>query len=144
MQLRTPYNYDREEVSKNTALICPEPTLAQQNMKDETDLNIMIRKYGVLPASEVNWKDFDATIIPKDYHALRNMIKEADQAFLDLPAGLRAECDNDQEKFLMMLNEKQAEIRKQEKHAAKAAAEVGDRPGQSPVPESNEADKPAE
>ena len=138
MEVRTPYNYDRDEVSKNTALVCPEETLAQQNMKDETDLNIMIRKYGVLPAEEVNWKDFDATIIPKDYHALRNMIKEADQAFLDLPADLRAECDNDQEKFLSMLNEKQAEIRKQEKASKQEAKKIGE------VSEGNEADKPAE
>ena len=52
--LRTPYNYDRDEVSKNTALVCEDESLAQQNMKAETDLNVMIRKYGVLPAQDVN------------------------------------------------------------------------------------------
>jgi hypothetical protein len=65
MFLRTAYNYDRDEVSKNTALVCDDETLAQQNFKDETDLNIMIRKYGVLPVNEVNWKEFDATVIPR-------------------------------------------------------------------------------
>ena len=120
MEVRTPYNYDRDEVSKNTALVCEDESLAQQNMKAETDLNVMIRKYGVLPAQEVNWKEFDATVIPKDYHELQNMMKEADAAFLSLPGEVRAKVDNDPEKFLAMVDAKQAEIKKQEKESAKA------------------------
>ena len=120
MEVRTPYNYDRDEVSKNTALVCEDESLAQQNMKAETDLNLMIRKYGVLPAQDVNWKDFDATVIPKDYHELQNMMKEADAAFLSLPGEVRAQVDNDPAKFLAMVDVKQAEIKKQEKESAKA------------------------
>ena len=124
MMLRTPYNYDRDEVSKNTALVCEDETLAQQNFKDETDLNNMIRKYGVLPVNEVNWKEFDATVIPKDYQALQNMLLEADQAFMQLPAQVRKAVDNDPIKLLAMVEAEQAEIRKQEKEAAKVAAEL--------------------
>lgn len=120
IEVRTPYNYDRDEVSKNTALVCKDESLAQQNMKAETDLNVMIRKYGVLPAQDVNWKEFDATVIPKDYHELQNMMKEADSAFLSLPGEVRAEADNDPAKFLAMVDAKQAEIKKQEKESAKA------------------------
>lgn len=120
MEVRTPYNYDRDEVSKNTALVCEDESLAQQNMKAETDLNVMIRKYGVLPAQEVNWKEFDATVIPMDYHKLQNMMKEADAAFLSLPGEVRAKVDNDPEKFLAMVDAEKAAIRKQEKEAAKA------------------------
>ena len=127
MEVRTPYNYDRDEVSKNTALVCEDESLAQQSMKAETDLNVMIRKYGVLPAQDVNWKEFDATVIPKDYHALHNMMKEADAAFLSLPGEVRAEVDNDPAKFLAMVDAKQAEIKKQEKEskAARAAMDKG-------------------
>ena len=127
MQLRTPYNYDRDEVSKNTALVSDSETLTQQNFKDETDLNIMIRKYGVLPVSEVNWKEFDATVIPQDYQQLQNMLREADQAFMDLPADVRKAADNDPQKFLAMVESQQAEIKKQERESAKAvkAAEAG-------------------
>ena len=142
MDVRTPYNYDRDEVSKNTALVCEDESLAQQNMKAETDLNVMIRKYGVLPAQEVNWKEFDATVIPKDYHELQNMMKEADAAFLSLPGEVRAEVDNDPAKFLAMVDAKQAEIRKQEKEAAKADKGSVEAPGQSPVAET--ADKAPE
>ena len=120
MEVRTPYNYDRDEVSKNTALVCEDESLAQQNMKAETDLNVMIRKYGVLPAQEVNWKEFDATVIPRDYHELQNMMKEADAAFLSLPGEVRAKVDNDPEKFLAMVDAEKAEIKKQEKESAKA------------------------
>lgn len=127
MQLRTPYNYDRDEVSKNTALVSDSETLTQQNFKDETDLNIMIRKYGVLPVSEVNWKEFDATVIPQDYQQLQNMLLEADQAFMELPADVRKAADNDPQKFLAIVESQQAEIKKQERESAKAAkaAEAG-------------------
>ena len=127
MMLRTPYNYDRDEVSKNTAFISDSETLTQQNFKDETDLNMMIRKYGVLPVSEVNWKEFDATVIPQDYQQLQNMLREADQAFMDLPADVRKAADNDPQKFLAMVESQQAEIKKQERESAKAvkAAEAG-------------------
>lgn len=124
MHLRTAYNYDRDEVSKNTALVCDDETLAQQNFKDETDLNIMIRKYGVLPVNEVNWKEFDATVIPKDYQALQNMLLEADKAFMELPAEVRKAVDNDPTKFLAMVEAEQAQIRKQEKESRKAQAEL--------------------
>jgi len=124
MEVRTPYNYDRDEVSKNTALVCEDESLAQQNMKSETDLNVMIRKYGVLPVQEVNWKEFDATVIPKDYHELQNMMKEADEAFLSLPGEVRAKVDNDPAKFLAMVDAEKAAIAKQEKESKKAAAEL--------------------
>ena len=120
MELRTPYNYDRDEVSKNTALVSDSETLTQQNFKDETDLNIMIRKYGVLPVSEVNWKEFDATVIPQDYQQLQNMLREADQAFMDLPAEVRKAADNDPQKFLAIVESQQAEIKLQERESAKA------------------------
>ena len=126
MQLRTPYNYDRDEVSKNTALVSDSETLTQQNFKDETDLNIMIRKYGVLPVSEVNWKEFDATVIPQDYQQLQNMLREADQAFMDLPADVRKAADNDPQKFLELVESQQAEIKRQERESAKLQkAEAG-------------------
>jgi hypothetical protein len=126
MHLRTPYNYDRDEVSKNTALISDSETLTQQNFRDETDLNIMIRKYGVLPVSEVNWKEFDATVIPQDYQQLQNMLREADQAFMDLPAEVRKAADNDPQKFLAIVESQQAEIKRQERESAKAVkAEAG-------------------
>jgi hypothetical protein len=122
--LRTPYNYDRDEASKKAALVCEDETLAQQQFKDENNINLMIRKYGVLPVQEVNWKDFDATVIPKDYHELQNMMKEADAAFMSLPAEVRAQVDNDPVAFLALVDQQQAVIRQREQEAVKAAKEA--------------------
>jgi hypothetical protein len=52
------------------------------------------------------------------------MLLEADQAFMQLPAQVRKAVDNDPIKLLAMVEAEQAEIRKQEKEAAKVAAEL--------------------
>jgi hypothetical protein len=138
MELRTPYNYDRDQVSKNTAVIFEDETLTQQNFKDDADLNIMIRKYGVLPVQEVNWNEFDASVIPSDYHQLQNKLIEADQAFMSLPAELRQEVNNDPAQLLALISQREAEA-KAEAKAAEKADKVA-----STQAEPVDADKPAE
>jgi len=138
MEVRTPYNYDRDEVSKNTAVIFEDETLTQQNFKDDADLNIMIRKYGVLPVQEVNWNEFDASVIPSDYHQLQNKLIEADQAFMSLPAELRQEVNNDPAQLLALISQREAEA-KAEAKAAEKADKVA-----STQAEPVDADKPAE
>jgi hypothetical protein len=138
MMVRTPYNYDRDEVSKNTALVFNDETLTQQNFKDDADLNIMIRKYGVLPVQEVNWDEFDSSVIPSDYHQLQNQLIEADQAFMGLPAELRSQVDNDPAKLLALISQKEAEAKAEAKAAQKADKEA------SIQAEPIDADKPAE
>lgn len=137
--LRTPYNYDRDEVSKNTALVFNDESLAQQQFKDENNINLMIRKYGVLPVQDVNWGEFDATVIPQDFHEIQNSLKAAEDAFMTIPAEVRAQVDNDPVRFLAMVDEKQSAIRKQEMEAAKARAAkkvTGSQPeGTDPVAE---------
>jgi hypothetical protein len=138
MMVRTPYNYDRDEVSKNTALVFNDETLTQQNFKDDADLNIMIRKYGVLPVQEVNWNEFDVSVIPSDYHQLQNKLIEADQAFMGLPAELRSQVDNDPAKLLALISQQEAEAKAEAKAAEKAAKEA------STQSQTVDADKPAE
>ena len=133
--LRTPYNYDRDEVSKNTALVFNDESLAQQQFKDENNINLMIRKYGVLPVQEVNWGEFDATVIPQDFHEIQNSLKAAEEAFMTVPAEVRAKVDNDPVRFLAMVDEQQSLIRKRDKEAAAVAKKVtGSQPeGTDPV-----------
>jgi hypothetical protein len=133
--VRTPYNYDRDEVSKKTALVFNDESLAQQQFKDENNINLMIRKYGVLPVQEVNWKEFDASVIPQDFHEIQNMMKQAEAAFMTVPAEVRAQVDNDPVRFLAMVDEQQSIIRQREKEAAKAAKrDTGSQPeGTDPV-----------
>jgi phage internal scaffolding protein len=100
--LRTPYNYDRDVVSDESGLACPEPTLAQQQFRDETDINTILERFGrtgelIVPVSVPEFGDYTEV---GDYHSAMNMIIEAQSAFDALPARIRKEFDNDPGRFV--------------------------------------------
>jgi hypothetical protein len=104
--LRTPYNYDVDKVSDETGLSCPEPTLAQQNFKDECDINNIVRQFGLtgeLPGQPLSpqYGDFTGVL---DYHTAVNAVLAAQDQFMELPAQLRARFDNDPAKLIDFLN----------------------------------------
>ena len=95
--LRTPYNYDGDKVSDETGLLCPEPTLAQQNFKDECDINYIVRQFGLtgeLPGKPLSpqYGDFTGVL---DYHSAVNAVLAAQDDFMELPAQLRSRFNND-------------------------------------------------
>lgn len=95
--LRTPYNYDGDKVSDETGLSCPEPTLAQQNFKDECDINYIVRQFGLtgeLPGKPLSpqYGDFTGVL---DYHSAVNAVLAAQDDFMELPAQLRSRFNND-------------------------------------------------
>jgi len=95
--LRTPYNYDVDKVSDETGLTCPEPTLAQQNFKDETDINHIVRQFGLtgqLPGKPLSpqYGDFTGVL---DYHSAVNAVLAAQDDFMELPAQMRSRFNND-------------------------------------------------
>jgi phage internal scaffolding protein len=103
--VRNPYNYDMALVSQETGLECKDPSLAQQHMKDECDINVLIERFGVtgqMPKSplEPSYGDFSGV---SDYHTALNAIKAADTAFMGLPAQLRAKFDHDPNALLQFL-----------------------------------------
>jgi len=103
----TTWNYDRDELSIATGLSCPEPTLAQQHPKDEVDINNILYKYtqtGILPigSHEPAYGDFSMV---NDYHTAMNAIKNAQNAFNDLPAVLRERFANDPANLIDFLND---------------------------------------
>ena len=103
--VRNPYNYDMALVSQETGLACKDPSLAQQHMRDECDINVIVERFGVtgqLPvkAIEPSYGDFSGVT---DYHTALNQIKAADEAFMALPAKLRAKFDHDPNALLNFL-----------------------------------------
>ncbi len=103
--IRNPYNYDLALVSQETGLKCEDPSLAQQHMRDECDINTIVERFGVtgqLPvrAIEPSYGDFSGV---SDYHTALNKIKAADEAFMALPGKLRAKFDNDPNALLNFL-----------------------------------------
>ena len=107
--LRTPYNYDVDKVSDETGLLCPEPTLAQQNFKDECDINNIVRQFGLtgeLPSQPLSpqYGDFTGVL---DYHTAVNAVLAAQDQFMELPAQLRARFDNDPAKLIDFLDKQE-------------------------------------
>ena len=89
--VRNPYNYDMDKVSNETGLECKDPSLAQQHMKDECDINTIVERFGVTgsylsaPVSP-QYGDFSGV---SDYHSAINAVRAAEESFMALPAKLR-------------------------------------------------------
>lgn len=95
--LRTPYNYDTIAASNESGLHCEDATLAQQQFKDECDINNIMEKFGMtglIPQTplEPKYGDFSGV---SDYHSALNAIIAASEQFDALPAQLRSRFDND-------------------------------------------------
>lgn len=103
--VRDPYNYDRDEASNASALVCEDPSLAQQHMKEECDINVIVERFGVtgqLPENPVSpqYGDFSGVL---DYHSALNQINATMADFMGLPAKLRVRFDHDPVKLLHFL-----------------------------------------
>jgi len=100
--LRTPYNYDTMEASDASALLCEDPSLAQQHARDETDINTIVKRFGLtgeLPSNvrTPTYGDFSDAM---DYHTSLNAVRAADAAFMQLPADIRNRFNNDAGAFV--------------------------------------------
>jgi phage internal scaffolding protein len=107
--VRNPYNYDKDEASISDALLCQDPSLAQQHMKDECDINVIVERFGVtgvLPSAPVSptYGDFSGVT---DYHSALNKINATMDDFMALPAQLRVRFDHDPVKLLEFLENDQ-------------------------------------
>lgn len=134
--LRTPYNYDVDKVSDETGLSCPEPTLAQQNFKDETDINYIVRQFGLtgeLPGKPLSpqYGDFTGVL---DYHSAVNAVLAAQDDFMELPAQLRSRFNNDPAELIDFLSneENREEATKLGLVAAKPISEPSETPSVEP------------
>ena len=105
--LRTPYNYDTDAASNESALHCEDESLAQQHQRDECDINYILKQFnvtGVLPQSPISPQYGDFSGIG-DYHTALNRVIAADEEFMSLPAQLRARFENDPENLINFLND---------------------------------------
>ena len=107
--VRNPYNYDKDEASTSDALLCQDPSLAQQHMRDECDINVIIERFGVtgeLPSAPVSpqYGDFSGVT---DYHSALNKINATMDDFMALPAQLRVRFGHDPVQLLEFLENDQ-------------------------------------
>jgi phage internal scaffolding protein len=107
--LRTPYNYDTIAASDESGIACEEQSLAQQQFKDECDINNILRQFnitGQLPDTPLSPKYGDFSGI-SDYKTALDRVIAADEEFMNLPAQLRARFDNDAANLISFLENDQ-------------------------------------
>lgn len=114
--LRTPYNYDTLAASDESGIACEEASLAQQQFKDECDINNILRQFnitGELPNHPISPKYGDFTGI-SDYKTALDRVIAADEEFMNLPAAIRARFENEPANLIEFLNneENRAEAEK--------------------------------
>jgi len=105
--VRSPYNYDTKAASDESGLKCEDPSRTIQSFAQESDINWIVENFtrnGVLPEQrQPQFGDF--TNLPTDYHIAMNQIRNADAAFMTLPAKVRSEFDNDPGKLLAFVSD---------------------------------------
>lgn len=111
MKFKTAYE-NLDQASFDTGVACADKSLAQQHMRDETDINIIVGRFlktGVIPQGLKlpSYADFaDVT----DFQSAQNVLVAADREFMKIPAQIRARFENDPQQFMMfVMDEKNQE-----------------------------------
>lgn len=100
--LRTPYNYDMDNVSFESGLLCEDATRTQQQFADEADINTIVERFnltGQLPTDvrAPQYADFEGVF---DFKTAMNAIRQAEESFMAMPANVRARFVNDPQRFV--------------------------------------------
>ena len=99
---RSPYNYDMDLASDKHGLKCEDPSLTQQQFKDESDINTIVDRFmksGVMP-NPVNmpqYMDYEGVF---DFQSAMNTVRQADENFMRMDAKIRARFNNSPQEFL--------------------------------------------
>lgn len=106
---RTKWNYDTAEATAATGTSCPEPTLTQQQFRDECDINTILERFGVTGELPTNVRqpimaDFIEAL---DYQDAMNAIRAANEAFMEMPAGVRARFNNNPHEFVQFFSKEE-------------------------------------
>jgi len=99
---RSAYNYDMDLASDKTGLKCLDPSLTQQQFKEDSDINTIVDRFmksGVLPtpANMPQFVDFEGIF---DFQTAMNAVRSADENFMRMDAKVRARFNNSPQEFL--------------------------------------------
>lgn len=87
---------------RGSDLSCPEKSLAQQQFRDEVDINVMLERFGVtgqMP-SGVRLPQYGDFTQVADFRSGLHTVMAARDEFMKLPAKLRNRFENDPQQFL--------------------------------------------
>lgn len=102
MFFRTPYNYDADEVSRETATVFEDESLAVQSERDECDINTIVHRFGLtgtLPTG-VRAPMVGDFVGISSYQEALHAVMSADSSFAEMPAEVRAEFGNNPGAFV--------------------------------------------
>ena len=105
--VRSPYNYDMDKVSEETGLKCLDPSMAQQQFLEESDINTIVERFGL------NGEVPELVKVPQygdysevtDFHSAMNAVRQAEASFMELPAKVRSRFGNDPQQFLEFVSD---------------------------------------
>lgn len=105
---RTQFNYCMDDVSRETGLRCEDETRAQQQFKEETDINVIVERFGLTGELPQNGRMpiQEEFVEVTSYQEALNKLMEADREFMTLPAAIRAEFQNDPGRFVEFASDK--------------------------------------
>lgn len=100
--IRSAYNYDRDEASRLSGLLCEDDSLAVQSEKEECDINTLVKRFGItgqLPQGVrmPTYGDFTEVL---DFRTAHDALIAARQSFMALPADVRKRFSNDPAEFV--------------------------------------------
>lgn len=103
--------YESAEVrmaeSDASALRCLDESLALQSAEEESNINTIVRRFGLtgeLPNDVAIPRTGDFTGAP-DFHTAMNLVRQANEEFLRVPAHIRARFGNDPGAFIAFIED---------------------------------------
>jgi len=104
--IRTPYNYDTDNVSQATGMDCGPETKTQQQFRDEVDINTIVERFGQsgeLPPT-MQFPEAQEFAETFDFQTSMNVIRKAEESFAELPAKARARFQNNPQQFMEFIH----------------------------------------
>lgn len=105
--LRSAFNYDADAVSEETGFACEGPSKTQQQFAEEVDINTIVKRFGIgapLPLTEQMPVSGDFTGV-SDFTSAMRLVRQAEEAFYELPAEVRARFGNDPARVIEFLDD---------------------------------------
>jgi len=109
--VRSAYNYDVGTASLEAGLKCEDVSLAQQHMRDECDINVIVERFGVagrMPTITMPPMQGDFSAV-SDFQTAVNMVSAAQASFMTLPADVRSQFQNDPGSFVDFVSQADSE-----------------------------------
>lgn len=98
-----PFTIDPDKHSLSHGIAFKDASRAVQADAEAADINNIVKKFGVtgmIPYGDLQPIYDDFTDMPTDYHTALNLIRDADSAFMEMPAEIRSAFNNDPGNFL--------------------------------------------